>query len=164
MACRPIEKGGILTVSAGLINCTGSHVVTQAQMNAGVPIVNTVSVSFANAASQNANVSTVVLQQPSLAVTKEADRFTADAAGQVKEKKKEKNLFFSTTPLFLFQGYYVRNFDHEQWQYRFAWIVDCGSFDSEPFYLHSCRKWSSPHGGISSNQMHFHVHGDAAGH
>lgn len=86
VVCRPVVKGGILTVSAGLINCTGSYSVSQADMNAGTPITNVATVSFSSVpsvASQSANVTTTILQQPSLSVTKEADRFTADAAGQV---------------------------------------------------------------------------------
>ena len=86
MACRPVPKGGVLTVANGLINCTGSHVLTQDQMNAGAAIQNTAVVSFTGwptLSPVSANVSTFVLREPSLTVTKEADRFSANAAGQV---------------------------------------------------------------------------------
>ncbi len=85
MACRPISKGATLTVAVGLINCTGSATVTQAQMNAGAAIVNMATVSFASqpaVASQSANVSTAVVREPSMTVTKQANRFSATAAGQ----------------------------------------------------------------------------------
>ncbi len=91
-------------MAAGLINCTGSHVVTQAEMNAGTPITNTAVVSFLTVpaiASQSANVTTAIVQQASLTVTKEADRFTADAAGQVKKKR----VFFFFFFFFFFCSY-----------------------------------------------------------
>lgn len=85
LVCTPVPKGGILTVAIGLVNCTGSYVVKQAEINAGAPIVNTATVSFSGVtvAPVTANVTTAVIRSPSLSVLKEADRFSVNAPGQV---------------------------------------------------------------------------------
>lgn len=55
----------------------------QSVINAGGRIRNTVSVTSTEAAPASAFVETLVIQRPSLSVTKTADRLTVNSAGQV---------------------------------------------------------------------------------
>jgi uncharacterized repeat protein (TIGR01451 family) len=87
VTCWPVTLGSTLTVAMGFVNCTTSYTVSQADLNNGAPIVNVATVSFTGGsfavAPQSANFTTQVTQSPSLKVSKSADRFSVNAAGQV---------------------------------------------------------------------------------
>jgi uncharacterized repeat protein (TIGR01451 family) len=83
LSCAPVSFGQTLTVSQPLTTCTGSLVVTQAQLNAGVAITNTATAQFQQAQPQSASVSTTITQTPALTITKTANVATVSSAGQV---------------------------------------------------------------------------------
>jgi uncharacterized repeat protein (TIGR01451 family) len=103
LVCSPISRtAGVLGVNQ-TTRCSGTFVVPQSVLNSGAPIRNTVSVTSAEAPPVSAFVETLVIQRPSLSVTKTADRLTVNTAGQVIRftirirygKKEEKEKKFS---------------------------------------------------------------------
>jgi uncharacterized repeat protein (TIGR01451 family) len=62
---------------------TGSHTVTQAEMDAGGTINNTATADSAQTAPETASASVTVVQQPDLTIAKAANPTSADAAGDV---------------------------------------------------------------------------------
>jgi uncharacterized repeat protein (TIGR01451 family) len=82
LSCSPIVVGGTLDVLAAT-TCTGTYVMTQSDINAGAPIVNTVTVQFTEAALQSASATTTITQSAAFTIAKTADKSNVDGAGQV---------------------------------------------------------------------------------
>jgi uncharacterized repeat protein (TIGR01451 family) len=80
LVCTPSTT----TLTVGLtISCVGSYVVTQANLNSGIDIVNVVTVTFPSLAPQSANFTTRVTGNPSVSIGKSANVASVNAAGQV---------------------------------------------------------------------------------
>jgi uncharacterized repeat protein (TIGR01451 family) len=78
------DGGTIGTMEAGEVWVyTASHTVTQAQMDNGANLVNTVTFDTAQTPAQNASATTTITANPSLVVTKVADDDTNVTVGQL---------------------------------------------------------------------------------
>lgn len=82
LTCQGFTNGGVLRVgTAG--SCTGRYRVTDADIAAGVPIVNVASVRSDRTAQLNATASTNVRQIAMFRITKSTTATSVDAAGQL---------------------------------------------------------------------------------
>ncbi len=82
LQCSPVARGQTLPV-AQLTTCTGSYVVTQADINSGRPIVNTATASFQQAAPLSASVTTTIAQTAAMTLTKRASVPSVSQLGEV---------------------------------------------------------------------------------
>lgn len=82
LSCSPVSIGGTLPVRQ-TSTCSGSYVVTQADLNAGVPLLNEATASAAETQPVKAIATVNVNQNARFNVTKTASLATVSAAGQV---------------------------------------------------------------------------------
>ncbi len=106
LSCNPIPIGATLTVAQRTTTCTGTYTTTQADINAGQPLLNVASAQFTQITGlvqpKTSSASVNVAARPVLSVTKVADRPSVNAAGQVKKREEKKNPFFSLFFFFFF--------------------------------------------------------------
>src|SRR5437764_676881 len=81
----PTGDGGIISKldQGETWTYTGSYIVTQANMDAGSPIINRVPAYFVQTAPHSAGNTVDVDQSPDFAVVKEADVSSVSVAGQI---------------------------------------------------------------------------------
>lgn len=79
-ACAPIAQGGTLLPGQNTV-CTGSHVISQADLDAQVPLVNTVTVDSAETAPVQAMATVNVVHAAALEVDKQASVGEVSRAG-----------------------------------------------------------------------------------
>ena len=82
LTCAPVPQGGSLPVGETTV-CTGSKLVTQAILDAAVPITNQATVTTLQSGANMAMAVVNVAQAAMLTVTKRASVGQVDRAGQV---------------------------------------------------------------------------------
>lgn len=82
LRCSPVAIGQTLTVATPVTTCTGTYTVTQADINRGSSLVNTVIVQTVQTAPVSAQATVSVVQSPSFSIAKTVNSLTTNAAGQ----------------------------------------------------------------------------------
>lgn len=82
LVCAPTGLGGTLRVGTNTL-CTGTYSTTQADINAGVPILNTATASAAQTAAVSASATVNVRQNAMLAASKTVNRASVNVSGTV---------------------------------------------------------------------------------
>jgi len=82
LSCSPVGFGANLPTGQSTV-CRGSYDVSQADVNAGLSLVNTATVSFTNSPTQTPTASVNVIQNKDYVVTKSVNKLTTASAGDV---------------------------------------------------------------------------------
>ena len=81
LACVPAQPATL--APAATLVCTGTHTVTQSEMDAGASIVNTATGTTAEVASQNASATVTVTRSPALSIVKSVTEVNYSVVGAV---------------------------------------------------------------------------------
>lgn len=108
LVCAPVPLGGSLDVGASTV-CTGSRLVTQATIDAAVPIVNTATATTLQSGPTSAMAVVNVAQASMLTLTKKASVGVVDRAGQVITYTIGKKIYFCVCFVLIFVSQGAQN-------------------------------------------------------